>query len=177
MKKMLLAGLVFFCLMQCMAQPKQAASLRTVLLEQLRSTHNQKDWFVPIDTAIAGLPVEKANWHDSSGNHSVAQLVSHLIFWNTQQLAKMKGQQPPAFDGNNNGTFVSLDAAGWLRAIQQLDDVLTQLENLVAKSDEAFLQKWCSNIANISTHNAYHTGQVIFVRKQQGSWDPEKGVK
>ena len=32
-------------------------------------------------------------------------------------------------------------------------------------------------IANISTHNAYHTGQIIYARKLQGSWNPDKGVK
>jgi hypothetical protein len=26
-------------------------------------------------------------------------------------------------------------------------------------------------------HNAYHIGQIVYIRKLQGSWDPEKGVK
>jgi len=34
-----------------------------------------------------------------------------------------------------------------------------------------------STIAHIGAHNAYHIGQIIYVRKLQGSWDPEKGVK
>ena len=32
-------------------------------------------------------------------------------------------------------------------------------------------------ISHISTHNAYHTGQILYVRKLQGSWNPENGVK
>jgi hypothetical protein len=36
-------------------------------------------------------------------------------------------------------------------------------------------QSWYSTIAHISTHNAYHTGQIIFIRKQQGS-GTDKGV-
>jgi hypothetical protein len=32
-------------------------------------------------------------------------------------------------------------------------------------------------IANICTHNAYHIGQIVYVRKLQGSWNPDKGVK
>jgi hypothetical protein len=55
--------------------------------------------------------------------------------------------------------------------------VLTQLEAVIGKASDAKLQSWAGIIANISTHNAYHTGQIIFVRKLQGSWDPEKGVK
>jgi uncharacterized damage-inducible protein DinB len=34
-----------------------------------------------------------------------------------------------------------------------------------------------NTIAHISAHNAYHTGQIIIIRKLQGSWDPAKGVK
>jgi hypothetical protein len=30
---------------------------------------------------------------------------------------------------------------------------------------------------SICTHNAYHVGQIVYVRKLQGSWNPEKGVK
>jgi hypothetical protein len=32
-------------------------------------------------------------------------------------------------------------------------------------------------IAHVGTHNAYHTGEIVYVRKLQGSWDPSKGVK
>jgi hypothetical protein len=27
------------------------------------------------------------------------------------------------------------------------------------------------------THTAYHTGQILYVRKLQGVWDSDKGVK
>jgi len=32
-------------------------------------------------------------------------------------------------------------------------------------------------ISHISTHNAYHTGQILYFRKIQGSWNPANGVK
>jgi hypothetical protein len=103
-------------------------------------------------------------------------LVEHLIFWNEQQLDKFKNQKPAAYNGNNDETF-KFDKKNWAGAIHKLDDILTQLENTIAAADEATLQKWYITIANISTHNAYHTGQIIFIRKLQGSWNPEKGVK
>jgi uncharacterized damage-inducible protein DinB len=48
---------------------------------------------------------------------------------------------------------------------------------LIEISDEKKLSAWYSAIAHIGTHNAYHTGQIIYIRKLQGSWNPEKGVK
>ena len=40
------------------AQNPKPATLRSILLEQLRTTHNEKDWFVPIDIAVEGLTAE-----------------------------------------------------------------------------------------------------------------------
>jgi uncharacterized damage-inducible protein DinB len=177
MKHLLL--LVLLCKISfCFAQAPAPATLKSVLLEQLKTTHNKKEWFVPVNTAIDGLTAQQAMWKDSSGNHSVGQLVYHLAFWNAQSLAKLKGEKPDAFSGNNEETFNNkLDKESWTALVKKLDDILTQLEKVVSEADDAKLQSWSGTIAHISTHNAYHTGQIIFVRKLQGSWDPEKGVK
>ncbi len=34
-------------------------TLKSILLEQLRTTHNQKDWFVPVNVALDGLTADK----------------------------------------------------------------------------------------------------------------------
>jgi len=152
-------------------------TLRGVLLEQLKTTHNAKDWFVPANTAVDGLTAEQASWNDGKGNHSVGQLAAHLIFWNREQLAKFKGEQPPKFSGDNNETFNSFDAAKWAQTQKDLDAVLSEWEKAVETADEAKLAQWASTIAHIGAHNAYHIGQMIYVRKQAGNWDPDKGVK
>jgi len=51
------------------------------------------------------------------------------------------------------------------------------LEDLVATADDATLAKVAPTIATSATHNAYHTGQILYVRKLQGSWNPDNGVK
>ena len=156
---------------------KPAPTLKSILLEQLRTTHNQKEWFVPANTAVEGLTPEQASWTDGKGNHSVGQLANHLIFWNRQELAKFKGEPPEKFSGNNDETFNNFDSKNWPATVQQLDEVLTAWEKAVESADEAKLNDWYSDIAHIGTHNAYHIGQIIYVRKEQGSWNPEKGVK
>jgi hypothetical protein len=50
-------------------------------------------------------------------------------------------------------------------------------EKAVESADDSTLAKAASLIAHVGTHNAYHIGQIVFVRKEQGSWDPGKGVK
>ena len=159
------------------AQSPMPATLRSVLLEQLRTTHDEKDWFVPIDVAVEGLTADQASWKDGSGNHSVGQLTNHLLYWNRQELAKFKGEPPEKFSGNNDETFNNFDAKKWSDTVKQLDQVMVELEKFVEATDDKTLQTLASEIAHIGTHNAYHVGQMIIVRKLQGSWNPDKGVK
>ena len=159
------------------AQNAKPATLRSILLEQLRTTHDEKDWFVPISVAVEGLTAQQASWKETSGNHSVGQLTYHLLFWNRRELAKFKGEPLEKFGGNNEETFNNFDSKKWNDTVQQLDQVMTELEKVVETSDENKLQTWASEIAHIGTHNAYHVGQIVFVRRLQGSWNPEKGVK
>ena len=159
------------------AQDKKAPTLKSILLEQLRTTHNSKDWFVPVNIALEDLTPEQAKWTDGSGNHSVGQLANHLIFWNLQQLRQFKKLPQPPFNGNNEETFNNFDSKNWDATVKRLDSVLTAIEKEVEASDDAKLQSWYNALSHMSTHNAYHVGQMIFVRKLQGAWDPEKGVK
>lgn len=158
-------------------QNNKPTTLRDVLLAELKSTHNSEEWFVPANIAVKGLTAEQASWTDGKGNHSVGQLAYHLVFWNRQNLARLKGEKPEAFSGNNDETFDKFDAKTWNQTVQQLDEVMNDLEKWVQTADEAKLKESAQVLTHISTHNAYHIGQIIYVRKEQGSWDPKNGVK
>jgi uncharacterized damage-inducible protein DinB len=151
-----------------------AQSLKSVLSAQLKSTHNKEDWFVPINKALEGVTAEQAVWKDASGNHSIGQLANHILFWNERELQKFKGQKETPFSGNNEETFNSFDKAQWAQTVKKLDEVLSELEKIVENADDSSLKSWAEDISNISTHNAYHTGQIISVRKLQGSWAVKK---
>jgi hypothetical protein len=153
-----------------------AQDLKTTLLQQLKNTHNNKEWFVPANIAIEGMTAEQASWKDGSGNHSAGQLTHHLVFWNERVLMEMSGKKPADFNGNNDETFDKFDKKTWDDLVKRLDAVMVGLEKVVQDADEATLKKIAPTIANVSAHNAYHTGQIIFVRKLQGSWDAKKGV-
>jgi uncharacterized damage-inducible protein DinB len=152
-------------------------TLRGVLLEQLHTTHDSEDWFVPAKIAVDGLTAEQAKWSPGKGNHSVGQLAYHLWFWDAHQLAKFKGEKEPNFSGDNNETFDNFTAAQWSDLVKKLDQVMADWERAVETADEQKLAKNASLIAHIGAHNAYHIGQIIYVRKLQGVWNPDKGVK
>lgn len=159
------------------AQKKEPPTLKSILLEQFKSTHTDKDWFVSVNVAIDGLTPEQANWTDGKTNHSVGQLTTHLIFWNESSLAKFNGTEPPKYSGKNDETFTPVDKDSWPATVKKIDDLFTQWEKAIESASEAKLADWYSTIAHMGTHNAYHIGQMVVIRKLQGTWDEEKGVK
>jgi len=189
----LLLTLIFATLAPAQAAPQAAPmqpappppTLRSILLTQLRSTHTEEEWFVPINVAVADLTLEQARWIPKSeggaknpapADHSVDMIANHLLFWNSEYLARMKGLKAPPIPDNKE-TFNDFDASTWPSTAVKLDAVLTEMEHLVATAADAQLAKWAPSIAHISARNAYHVGQIIYIRKLQGTWDPEKGVK
>jgi len=177
MRKLALLLLLTLPLAAYAQNKKPPSDLRGVLLEQLRTTHNAEDWFVPANIAVANLTADQAKWSPGKDAHSVGQLANHLLFWNTRELAEFKGEKPKPFSGNNDETFNDFNAAQWAETVKQLDAVLTDWEKAVEAADDQKLAANASLIAHIGAHNAYHIGQIIYVRKLQGSWDPAKGVK
>jgi DinB superfamily len=113
----------------------------------------------------------------AKGNHSVGQLTYHLLFWNSRSLATFQGHPLPNFKGENTETFDKFDAKSWNDTVSKLNQVMTDLEKVVANASDAQLAQWAPTIANIATHNAYHIGEIVMVRKEQGVWDASKGVK
>ena len=156
---------------------KKPTTLRDVLLAELKSTHNSKEWFVPVDGAVQGLMPEQAAWRDGKGNHSVGQLVYHLWFWDLRTLQQLKGEPLEKFSGNNDDTFNGYSPKRWNETVRQLDDVLTGLEQWVATASPEKLAQNAQTFTHISTHNAYHIAEMVYVRKEQGSWNPAYGVQ
>jgi hypothetical protein len=152
-------------------------TLRGVLLEQLKTTHNVEDWFVPANIAVQGLTPEQVNWKSGPTSHSIGQLTYHILFWDKESLAKFKGETPEKFSGNNDDTFNNFDSKKWDATVHELDEVMTEWEKAVEGADDKKLAEWASTISHIGSHNAYHIGQIVYIRKEQGSWDPAKGVK
>lgn len=178
MKKAILLLAALLPLAAAAQNQKPPSDLRGVLLEQLRTTHNAQDWFVPVSIAVDGLTAEQAQWKPAGKDaHSVGQLAYHIWYWDMRSLQKFKGEKQEAFDGNNNETFDKFSAAQWDDLVKKLNQEMVDWEAAVQSADDAKLAANASLIAHIGAHRAYHVGQILYVRKLQGSWNPDKGVK
>lgn len=158
-------------------QKKTPQTLRGVLLEQFRQTWVDEDWFVPVMKALDGVTAKQAVWKPADSAHSAGELAYHIWYWNKESLDKFYGRKPAPFSGNNNETFTAFTEDSWQKVITQLNDVMKDWETAIKTADEAKLRTWASVIAHINIHTAYHTGQILYVLKLQGAWNPNKGVK
>ncbi|HLZ89748.1 MAG TPA: DinB family protein [Puia sp.] len=183
MRKRLLTAIIFLTVISSALAPITAGAqqkeptLRSILLEQFRNTWNKQDWFVPVAQSVEGLTAKQAMWKPADSSHSVGELAYHIMYWNREQLDKFYDRKPAPFSGNNNETFTAFTEATWATTVEQLNKVMADWEKAIETADEAKLKKWASAIDHVNTHTAYHTGQILYIRKLAGNWDPNKGVK
>ena len=169
----MVSGLLLFGCSDTAKRP----TVKAILVDQLKNTHTNKDWFVPVNVAVEGLTSAQAHWKDSTGNHSISELVSHLAFWNERILIGFDGNTPPDFNDDNEITFKTFDEREWEYSIRKLDSIQNIWLQRVENATDEQLQEWSKSIANICSHNAYHTGQIVYIRKKNGWWNESLGVK
>ena len=161
---------------------------KEVLIEQFTACYDENNWFVSLKTVLAGVTAVQAAWKPAGVDNSIWEIVSHLNFYNYAYVERFKGvdYQYPVDD--NDATFVAAEGASeeaWAAEVARLDAIMIEFRELIAAADEAKFEqpvsatnpaKWRTLISNVNTHNAYHGGQILLLRKLQGSWDPAKGV-
>ncbi|EAZ80966.1 DinB family protein [Algoriphagus machipongonensis] len=150
--------------------PTFSQTTNDFLVKQLEYSHSSENWFAPINVATEGINATQANWHDESENHSIAQLVSHLVFWNDRLLQAIKGNPAPQFEGDNEETFSEISEDEWTNMVEKLDQIMNEIEVETKKLEGKQLEGWSETLANIAAHNAYHTGQIVYIRKQNNWW-------
>jgi uncharacterized damage-inducible protein DinB len=152
---------------------------KELFLDQFDACYDTENWFVPLTEALEGLTAEQVNWNDGSSNHSILQLVHHLIFWNERYLFRFKKMPLPEMEKSDNDPTFEIDLKDWDKTLEKLNEVFTGLREAFKNASEEKLNSspfedsddpWYSVIANINIHNAYHIGQIVFIRKLQGSW-------
>jgi uncharacterized damage-inducible protein DinB len=162
--------------------------MKQILLEQFTACYDKNTWFVALKNTLEGVMAEDAVWKPAGVDNSIWEIVSHLNYYNFAYAERFKGidYQYPADD--NDATFVAAEAAdetAWSAEIAKLNTIMTEFRELIEAADESKFDQavsatnqasWGTLISNINAHNAHHGGQIVLLRKMQGSWDRAKGV-
>jgi uncharacterized damage-inducible protein DinB len=159
------------------------STCKEFLLTQVRACHNQDGWFAPLNFALRGLTVDLAVQRGRQSSNSILGIVHHLVFYNELYLQRFKQGSVPKTVVSIAMTFEYNDpdeiAEVWDDLRHKLDNLFTQWEEAIITYDEAKLDSqtpdsdelWWSSLAHLAIHNAYHIGQIVHIRKEQGLWE------
>lgn len=160
-------------------------STKNVLLDQFTTCYDTNGWFVATKNAIAGVTAEQAEWKPEGADNSIREIINHLNYYNNAYLQRFKGIDYEYKVADNDETFDKGEAATWEAEAARFDAIMNEWRELLKSSDKAKLRQtappknestWSELISMINTHNAHHGGQIVLLRKLQGSWNPKKGV-
>lgn len=147
-----------------------------LLINVLDTTYDKESWYAPLKHAIEGITAEHATWRPTGeATKTIWENVNHLIYYKERLIAKMEGREwPHHLDGDQtfNLTSQSKEDNEWKEVVERAKKAHHSLRELLSRTSSEMLDKneFESKLLDIFLHDAYHTGQIIQIRKMQGSW-------
>ncbi|KIL45513.1 hypothetical protein KP78_30570 [Jeotgalibacillus soli] len=148
-------------------------NLKELLLAQLNACQ-ENTWFVSLLNSIDGLTEEQVNWKPNGKTNSIFEIVNHLIFYNQRFLNRFK--DIPNDKNVYNNTFKNKEELNWNDTVKWINEIMSEWKDVVKEADTNKLNDRSSELAHLTIHTTYHTGQIIYIRKLQGIWDSKNGV-
>jgi len=152
------------------------------LLEQILSRALcGKDAHVQATHALEGIDWKDAGAMPEGIAHTIFQLLNHMIYWQNWTVKWLDGENPrlPKHASLSwPGDVGPKNQADWKKAVKTF---LAGLKALVQRSRgrecSKTRAKWRRSdmMQIIASHNSYHLGQIVFVRRMLGSWPPPSG--
>lgn len=139
---------------------------------------------IPPARALERLDAAAAERRVSGAQHSVAEIVAHMAFWQDWFCRRCEGIHAPiaatAADGwpaVASGSWPDVHAA-FLSGLQRAAALGNRLDQSIAPPIEfPPLGNYTVRdaLVHVAQHNSHHLGQVILLRQQMGLWPPPSG--
>lgn len=140
---------------------------------------------------VEDLPQELAARTVAGFPHSVGDLVFHMNYWMDYELRRIRGERA-AYPEHAAESWPSSplpgDAQEWDRLRRQMNVMLAELSALAQSAADlsreiAAMHAGHKKIAGTLeavlwqtiTHNSYHVGQIVMIRRILGAWPPRGG--
>ncbi|MGM0752497.1 MAG: DinB family protein [Bacillota bacterium] len=147
-----------------------------LLLRMLDTTYDKESWYAPLMPAIEGLTAEQAMWTPTGeATKTIWENVNHLIYYKERLTAQLEGREwTRKLDGNETFSLTEQlnDDKEWITVIERVETAQSRLREALSKTSDAKIEEASleEKLLDIMMHEAYHTGQIILIRKMQGSW-------
>ncbi|HDR8143561.1 DinB family protein [Bacillus thuringiensis] len=151
-----------------------------LLLNALDSTFDKESWYAQFKHAIGGLTAEQAMWKPSGEvTNTIWENVNHLTYYKERLAANLEGREwTNNLDGGETFylTNQSNDEKEWKKVFERSENAQRNLRQVLSAISEKELEQNSleGKLLDIMLHDAYHTGQIIQLRKMQGAWPAKR---
>lgn len=157
-------------------------AIRELLAKNWDYAMNTEDWAPPLAMALDGVDHKQALWKpEGAAGNSIWETVNHLTYYKERLLHLLQGlpKWPSVSDNDMTFTVNRTGEEAWQEAVAKLKTIHASLQAEIAKLTDAQLSGADSDVTpekfmSLILHDAYHTGQIILVRKLQGSWQARR---
>lgn len=149
-----------------------------IIADQLAETWQGDPWYgKPVQQLLSGISGSEA-YTQPGGQHSVAQLVWHMVNWRQFVLSRIHPEASPELEyfEENDWRQASATSEFTLEAgLKQLEQAQKDLLEAFAQLDDSILDRQVEGrnynfrklFYGIIQHDIYHLGQVAYVVKLQ----------
>jgi uncharacterized damage-inducible protein DinB len=158
---------------------------REILESALDHSLSGKGAHVEIARAFDGLDWKLAGARPPGVEHSIFQLLNHIIYWQEWVVKWLDGADPPIPEHASEswpGDAAPESGSDWEETVRRFQQGLEDLGKRSRESD--LFRKRISAGAEksrlemfhtIASHGSYHVGQIVLLRQMLGAWPPPSG--
>ncbi|MGY4795371.1 DinB family protein [Lysinibacillus fusiformis] len=159
-------------------------SKKELLQNGVNQVFYEEEWYPPLSEALKNLTAAQACWQpEGNAANTIWENVNHLLIFKERLVSRLHKDDTFVAPQNNDETFVqggAHDEDAWQETVTRTLQVHDALQSSLASLQEEALDQpspalpvW-QQYLNILLHDAYHTGQIVQLRKLQGSWPAKR---
>lgn len=146
------------------------------LVSQLQESFNGDPWFGRNAEKLLGEVTETLAFQKPNGQHSIAELVWHMVNWREFVISRFKKDETKDlhyFEANDWRQLDHSDRSLWQHGLQKLNETQELLIKILQDQSDSILDKTVKertysyrNLLNgIVQHDIYHLGQIAYLVK------------
>jgi uncharacterized damage-inducible protein DinB len=159
-----------------------ADQVRAAIVESLDGIGS----YVPPMKTLAGVTVAQARKRPKRGIATIWEQLAHMVFWQDIFLTRMRGQIPPDVPHDQDG-WPKMPSApaeqdeAWADLVVHFAAGLNEAEKIAKRATlgdklgPKMKRTFAGQLLSLATHNAYHLGQIVTLRRMIDAWPPPSG--
>lgn len=157
---------------------------KEIILHLWDNAYNVEGWYPPLELSLNGLSHEQALWKpEGTAAHSIWQLLNHLTYYKARFLARLLEKPFEEPVETNEQSFewgLGTSHEEWQTRLDLLANTQRGIRNHISQLKDKDLdtprpkEPIGAQLLSLIQHDGYHTGQIMYIRKLQGSWPEER---